>query len=223
MNFQMMPLSRDPKDLKYWEQAKKILRSQGLHDWEELFEPLKEPLNYQTHFCGILENAKDALAGVVVWVSYKGNKICEIKFLAVLPDFKGRGFGSELVDYVKDWANRKQFEYLILASVKTAVSFYSKLGFRVMPDHLSSFHAKDLSQFNGIQCLLGLPKEYGLEEMVALRQFTDVDWMFWHTSGEKFGMAYEAAVAYAKKFIGFFTPAEHLKWFRKKMRQGKGK
>lgn len=209
MNFELVPLTQDPKESKYLEQAKKILRSQRLRDWEYLFEPSKEPLNYETHFCGILENSTDQLAAVVIWVSYTGNKICEIKFLAVSPDFKGRGFGSELVDHVKEWSKAKGFEYLVLASVDTAVHFYSKLRFRVMPTQLYSFHKKDKSIFYGVRCMLSLPEEYRLEELIDLRQFNDVHWMFWHTSEEKLGMAYEAAVEYAKKYIGYFTDTEH--------------
>jgi len=64
--------------------------------------------------------------------NYVFNKnTCEIKFLSVNPDFKGKGIASSLIEHLK-MKCRKSFDYLYLTVYEKnsrAIAFYKKMGF----------------------------------------------------------------------------------------------
>lgn len=45
------------------------------------------------------------------------------------PGYRGQGIGSELMDYIKNWAIEKDFEILIVWPSSKAVKFYERKGF----------------------------------------------------------------------------------------------
>jgi len=77
----------------------------------------------------------DILLGVILAKpigSYVFNKnTCEIKFLSVNPDFKGKGIASSLIEHLKIKCS-KSFNYLYLTVYENnsrAIAFYKKMGF----------------------------------------------------------------------------------------------
>jgi GNAT superfamily N-acetyltransferase len=46
------------------------------------------------------------------------------------PEYRGKGTGSLLMDYVVEWATEKSFELLIVWPSSKAINFYSRKGFK---------------------------------------------------------------------------------------------
>lgn len=45
------------------------------------------------------------------------------------PEYRGKGIGSKLMKFVRDWAKEKDFEILIVWPSSKAVKFYAEMGF----------------------------------------------------------------------------------------------
>lgn len=54
------------------------------------------------------------------------------------PEYRGQGIGSKLMDHVKDWAIKNDFEILIVWPSSKAVKFYEQKGFSNQNDGTSN-------------------------------------------------------------------------------------
>ena len=71
----------------------------------------------------------DGIKGEIVVTDF-GNRIIEIKNLAVLPEFQRRGYGKKLVDYVcQKYKNDFKFLQVGTGISPLTVPFYEKCGF----------------------------------------------------------------------------------------------
>jgi len=59
-----------------------------------------------------------------------------VEAVFTLPEHLGKGFGSLIIDAIKDEARRQGFEELILSSTPNAQSFYEKHGFTLVRESL---------------------------------------------------------------------------------------
>jgi len=89
--------------------------------------------SYSNYSFLYIEN--DILPGIILAKpigSYVFNKnTCEVKFLSVNPDFKGKGIASSLIKHLKMKCS-KSFDYLYLTVYENnsrAIAFYKKMGF----------------------------------------------------------------------------------------------
>jgi len=89
--------------------------------------------SYSNYSFLYIEN--DILLGIILAKpigSYVFNKnTCEVKFLSVNPNFKGKDIASSLIEHLKIKCS-KSFKYLYLTSYKNnsrAIAFYKKMGF----------------------------------------------------------------------------------------------
>lgn len=73
---------------------------------------------------------EDKTQGVVAFVNCISDGVlsCYIPLLEVLPDYKGRGFGSRLVERLKDEC--KDFYMIDLLCDPELIPFYDRLGFQ---------------------------------------------------------------------------------------------
>lgn len=63
------------------------------------------------------------------------NKVCHILSIAVLPEYRGRGIGSELLRYLIDLVKIKRIPAIILEVKKSnsvAINVYRKFGFKII-------------------------------------------------------------------------------------------
>lgn len=58
-----------------------------------------------------------------------GDEVCEIGHIAVSPDKRGMGFGTDMINYV---CNHYSFTRLIAETDSEAVAFYRKNGFKIL-------------------------------------------------------------------------------------------
>lgn len=89
--------------------------------------------SYSNYSFLYIEN--DILLGIILAKpigSYVFNKnTCEVKFLSVNPDFKGKGIASSLIEHLKMKCS-KSFDYLYLTVYENnarAIAFYKKIEF----------------------------------------------------------------------------------------------
>jgi predicted GNAT family N-acyltransferase len=59
----------------------------------------------------------------------KGNGVVKIGRVAVLPAYRGKGLGNQLMWFALDIAHENDFRLVILDSQTYAIPFYEKLGF----------------------------------------------------------------------------------------------
>jgi len=92
----------------------------------------------------------------------KGADVHEIVTLYLLPEWQGRGIGSNLLKRLLDWLGDEKVVTLGVASFNTpAIRFYEKFGFRlgkqILHDEATFPSGKDLPE---IQMLLAKPTSY---------------------------------------------------------------
>ena len=60
----------------------------------------------------------------------------QVRYMAVAPDFQGRGAGRQLLEYLEAEARRLGFTECVLHAREAAVPFYARLGYAVVaPSH----------------------------------------------------------------------------------------
>jgi ribosomal protein S18 acetylase RimI-like enzyme len=75
-----------------------------------------------------------ALQGFVIFRCRTDLKCLSIAKIAVSPEFRRMGLGSKMVSLMAQKGRKQGLEAISLSSLKEAVPFYKKLGFKVMPD-----------------------------------------------------------------------------------------
>lgn len=100
---------------------------------EEQKVPLEEEIDAEDekawHF--VVEDA-GRVVGTARLVA-KGDGVGKIGRVALLPEYRGRGIGRDLMGYVMD-AGFRHFETLILDAQIRVIPFYEKLGFKAEGD-----------------------------------------------------------------------------------------
>jgi GNAT superfamily N-acetyltransferase len=101
---------------------------------ESICEDIRNNINLYTGY-SFLSIEGDKLLGIIMTSPLKhhilNKKACEIKYLLVNPDFRGRGIASSLVEHLKKKCS-DYFDYLYLTVYENnpgAIEFYKKMGF----------------------------------------------------------------------------------------------
>jgi ribosomal protein S18 acetylase RimI-like enzyme len=104
--------------------------------WKTLREPWGEPegsekdeLEDQALHRAAFLNGK--VVGVAR-IQKNSTQEAQIRYMGVLPEFRGSGIGRKLVESLEDAARDKSFSYIILDSRENAVGFYIVLGYEVV-------------------------------------------------------------------------------------------
>ena len=86
-----------------------------------------------SHF---LLSFKDDPVGVgrVVFGQSKEGRIAEVGRIAILKNFRSRGFGKELMREIVSYCKKSGAEEIVLGAQEHALGFYEKLGFEVVGD-----------------------------------------------------------------------------------------
>lgn len=74
----------------------------------------------------------EEVRGVCV-VTDEGAGVCELKNIAVLPAFRGKGYGRELVGRMEEYCRKKAFRLMLVGTGETPgiLKFYRSCGFRL--------------------------------------------------------------------------------------------
>lgn len=86
--------------------------------------------NHCTHF--VLYDDQTPMATARFFVT-DDNGI-HVQRVAVLKEYREQHLGSELLQYIFDFAKEKNYQYVILGAQDHAQAFYIKLGFKVIGD-----------------------------------------------------------------------------------------
>lgn len=81
----------------------------------------------------IIEEDKIIIGTITVFIEYKFihnlSKVCHIEDLIILPEFKGKGLGKQLVEKAIEYAKHNNCYKIILNTNEELVEFYEKCGF----------------------------------------------------------------------------------------------
>ena len=114
---------RTPKEFEdYFNLRWKILRS----PWNQSHESEKDEFEKAALHVGAFED--DLLVGVGR-IHAIDEKKAQVRYMAVLPEFAGRGIGKLILEYLEAHAKESGFHSIELNSRDTAVQFYSKQGY----------------------------------------------------------------------------------------------
>lgn len=94
---------------------------------EEEIDHLEEE---STHFLVIDEESNPIGAGRFRVVDSYG----KVERICILPDFRSKGVGKDLMNTIEQYALSKQIEILKLNAQNQAIPFYEKLGYSVISD-----------------------------------------------------------------------------------------
>jgi GNAT superfamily N-acetyltransferase len=101
---------------------------------ESICEDIRNNINLYTDY-SFLDIEGDKLLGIIIASPVKhhilNKKTCEIKYLSVNPDCRGRGIASSLIEAIKKKCSGS-FDYLYLTVYENnsgAIEFYKKMGF----------------------------------------------------------------------------------------------
>lgn len=105
--------------------------------WEVLRKPWNQPkgsekdnMELECYHAMIIE--KDGAAVAVCRLQLLVDNVGQIKSMGVNPDYQKKGFGSIIVKHLELLAKEKSALKIILHSRENAVSFYEKLGYRII-------------------------------------------------------------------------------------------
>lgn len=59
------------------------------------------------------------------------NNYAKLERIAILKEFRGKGFGKELTNFLIDYCKKKNVKRIILHSQSHVVDFYKKFGFKI--------------------------------------------------------------------------------------------
>jgi predicted GNAT family N-acyltransferase len=85
------------------------------------------------HYLGLLEGVPVAVARRRQSV-FEGQDVAKLERFAVLPEYRGRGFGREMVWRVIDDALAEGYATLLIHAQKHLEEYYAEFGFRVVGD-----------------------------------------------------------------------------------------
>jgi predicted GNAT family N-acyltransferase len=98
--------------------------------------PLNQPLGSERnegdidgqHFA-LWENEKIV---AIARLDLQANKVCQVRFVAVEDELRGKGIGKEIMQAVEKSAFSQGYQKVILHARDYAVEFYKKLGYRLI-------------------------------------------------------------------------------------------
>ncbi|WP_042477770.1 GNAT family N-acetyltransferase [Bacillus ndiopicus] len=70
---------------------------------------------------------EDEIVGCI-GVEFLGHECCEIKHIAVAPNYREKGMGREMIDFIKD---KYSLSVISAETDKDAVNFYKNCGFKI--------------------------------------------------------------------------------------------
>jgi len=103
-------------------------------DEEVLSNPEKYIINKGGHI--FFAKINDKIVGTVALMSMANKDSFELTKMAVLPSYRGRKIGQQLMQYCIDFANKYSFNSLIIYSsrkLENAIYIYKKYGFIEIP------------------------------------------------------------------------------------------
>ena len=99
--------------------------------FEEWFKQYTGNPNY--NLFGVLQN-ENVLVGIgVLWIEtkyYNLGKVGHIEDIVIDKNFRHRNLGTQLIQFIQNYANAKKCYKLLLHTTKKTGSFYKKLGFK---------------------------------------------------------------------------------------------
>lgn len=112
-----------------WEQAKRI--RQRVFVEEQACPPDEEWDAYDETSRHVLGRIDGEPVATARWrtVPYEGHLAAKLERFAVLPAYRGRGYGRRLVEWVMDDARRAGFTTFVLHAQAYLEGFYQSLGF----------------------------------------------------------------------------------------------
>lgn len=128
MSFQIKPVESEAE----WEQAKAIRTRVFIEEQE--CPPEEEWDGWDAtsrHVLGLLDETPIATAR---WrtVPYQQELVAKMERFAVLPDYRGEGYGRALVRYVMEDAEQAGFSTLVLHAQAHLEDFYASFGFETV-------------------------------------------------------------------------------------------
>ena len=126
--------SRDAKGI-----ANVLVQSYNIKDLKEGINTFKNEIKKQHHY--IVAEEKGKIIGIVTWLMHglPKHQLCELDRIAVLPEYRGKGFARKLFDalikdaksfYKKHKSKLRKLYLLTHADNIRAHKFYEKLGFK---------------------------------------------------------------------------------------------
>lgn len=98
---------------------------------DESEEIINEYIHEGDMFSILLENL---VIGVALFI-HESPCIVELKNIALLPEYRGRGFGKDIMNLAFEQYRRKSFQKMIVGTANSSIAnlaFYQKAGFRIV-------------------------------------------------------------------------------------------
>ncbi|MFO1444055.1 GNAT family N-acetyltransferase [Bacillus sp. Bva_UNVM-123] len=98
---------------------------------DESEEIINEYIHEGDMFSILLENL---VIGVALFIQ-ESPSIVELKNIALLPEYRGRGFGKDIMNLAFEQYRRKSFQKMIVGTANSSIAnlaFYQKAGFRIV-------------------------------------------------------------------------------------------
>ncbi|MCX7648596.1 MAG: GNAT family N-acetyltransferase [Elusimicrobiales bacterium] len=129
MNFSIKTI-KNP-DLKILRQIKEIYKDAGWWDNTDNINRLAKIVKGSHIFVVAVHQNK--IVAMPRAISDKVND-AYIQDFAVLKEFRNKGIGTEILNFIKDFLIKKEFKWIGLISEKKAVSLYKRHGFKIFKE-----------------------------------------------------------------------------------------
>ena len=119
--------------------ANVLVQSYNIRDLKEGINVFKNEIKKNHNY--IVAEEKEKIVGIVTWLMHglPKHQLCELDRIAVLPDYRGKGFARQLFNalikdaksiYKKNKSRLRKLYLLTHADNTRAHKFYEKLGFK---------------------------------------------------------------------------------------------
>lgn len=113
-----------------------------IKDWaysDEGTKYFKEVVTDTSSVCLVMENDAGTLVGYIIAVpkpiTYRKSRYLEIDNMGVLPEYRSKGIGYQLIEACKKWAEENKYQKLFVNSYsknEKAIRFYKSCGFEMI-------------------------------------------------------------------------------------------
>jgi ribosomal protein S18 acetylase RimI-like enzyme len=122
---------RSPEISEEWRQYYHLRWSELRRPWGEPEGSERDVRDNDTEHCAVISGNRVIGVGRL---QMNNHEEAQIRFMAVAPDFRGRGIGRRVVEYLEGRARELGAARVILDARENAVGFYLVLGYNVIAD-----------------------------------------------------------------------------------------
>jgi GNAT superfamily N-acetyltransferase len=113
----------------------KLLMTESIYReyYQEIREFLNRSIDSQQWYVWVTEEAGTIISHIYLELIYKvprpGKKTAPFVYMTnvyTLPEYRGKGIGSILLQYINNWAKANKYEFIIVWPSESSIDFYRK-------------------------------------------------------------------------------------------------